>query len=118
MTCAASHQVDSGLPCHLMDSYVRYKKSTYTIIQWLIKHGACGQRLGNSVSVNMLKELAWTVKQRSIAMTVNIAYAFRETIEERSRLSRFFRWVVKAGKDDDVEHTGSLYTRTRIESCG
>lgn len=91
-----SHKVTfSGLPPDLLDTYVSYKKGTRAIVKWLSQHAPAETRqayLGaRTLPINDLAKLARVATKHVSCMPEVIHFYFRETIEARSSLSKYFR---------------------------
>jgi hypothetical protein len=91
-----THKVTfSGLPPDLLDTYVRYKKGTRAIVKWLSEHAPTETRkayLGaKTLPINDLVKLARVASKHVLCMPEIVHFYFRETIEARSSLSKYFR---------------------------
>ena len=105
--------VDERLPLDLFKTYLRSKKSTRTILDWLLANGAEDYDCPFSLSVLTVKDiysLARVVQRRSVRLPGRVAHAFRLTVNARRQISHFFKQ--SAGSKSPQIATHEYFTTT------
>ncbi len=108
-----SHKLtSSGLPPDLLDVYVRYKRSTRGLIMWFQTHSPRSDKSIKSLTIRDLEVLAQEVSKKLKSLPDIVHFYFRGAIEDRNRLSKYYRSQVDRSVDDDGtlrhEHFTSL----------
>ena len=92
MLLNATHELTfSGLAPDVLDAYVRYKKGTRAIVNWLCQNASFTYRKPRSLSLTSLTELSCIVCDRGPQLPGDVDFYFRETIHARRYLSKHFR---------------------------
>jgi len=90
-----SHTITgSGLPDDILDTYVRYKKGTRAILKWLRQHAPVETRAAyaeKTLPISDLAKLAQVASKHISCMPEVVHFLFRETIQARTALSKYFR---------------------------
>lgn len=102
-----------SLPASLFDTYASYKSGTMTFIRWLSSHAS-----GNDTSerqyvksVDELRCLAENVLASRVKMPSSLSWTLRETIRDRTRVSKFFKTLAFPG-DNGVTSSHEHFTLT------
>lgn len=102
-----------NLPAFLFDTYASYKNGTITFIRWLSSHASenDASERPDVKSVDELRSLAENVLARRIKMPSSISWTLRETIRDRTQVSKFFKTLAFPG-DNRVTSSHEHFTRT------
>lgn len=102
-----------NLPAFLFDTYARYKNGTITFIRWLSSHASenDSSERPDVKSVDELRSLAENVLERRIKMPSSISCTLRETIRDRTQVSKFFKTLAFPG-DNRLTSSHEHFTRT------
>lgn len=90
----------TGLPSDILDVYVRYKKGTRAIIAWLLKYAPPRYAQYKKITLNELSGVAISLVGKLKELPEMIHFHFRETIDARKRLSKYFRTHVDEREED------------------
>lgn len=94
------------LPPDLFNTYLSYKQSTKTVVEWLSKYGADGNSdCRPSVSIRTLYRYSERVRDKKIEIQPFFMSIFRVMIESRTRLGTFFKR--SAGLETEVVQNAS-----------
>ena len=107
------HHFDS-LPPDLLEVYLRYKRSTRAILQWLLQHGPEPDKPFKSVALRELETMARTVREKISYIPDTVHFYFRETISDRSKLSKYFRIQSSAATNDQATINHEHFTATQV----
>jgi hypothetical protein len=88
-----SHTItSSGLPDDILDTYVRYKTGTRAILKWLRQHAPVETAYPEkTLPISDLAKLAQVVAKHISCMPEVVHFLFRETIQARTALSKYFK---------------------------
>lgn len=103
-----------NLPAFLFDTYASYKNGTITFIRWLSSHASEKDDASERPyvkSVDELRCLAESVLARRIKMPSSLSWTLRETIRDRTQVSKFFKTLAFPG-DNGVTSSHEHFTRT------
>lgn len=102
-----------NLPAFLFDTYASYKNGTITFIRWLSSNASENDASERSdvKSVDELRSLAENVLARRIKMPSNLSWTLRETIRDRTQVSKFFKTLAFPG-DNYATSSHEYFTRT------
>jgi len=121
MLLNASHKITlSGLPDDVLDAYVRYKKGTRAIVNWLTKvqNGPPRLKALRSLPLKEMALLAQIVSHQGTALPDIIHFHFRETIAARRLLTKHFRKQVDESPEDidtvNHEHFTTRYANIHV----
>lgn len=102
-----------SLPAFLFDTYASYKNGTMTFIRWLSSNASENDASERPYvkSVDELRYLADNVLARRIKMPSNLSWTLRDTIRDRTRVSKFFKTLAFPG-DNGVSSSHEHFTST------
>lgn len=102
-----------GLPASLFDTYASYKSGTMTFIRWLSSYASENDTSARHYvkSVDELRCLAETVLARRVKLPSSLSCTLRETIRDRTRVSKFFKTLAFPG-DNRVTSSHEHFTLT------
>ncbi|KAK5447950.1 hypothetical protein LTS15_009449 [Exophiala xenobiotica] len=108
-----THNFDT-LPQDLLDVYLRYKRNTRAILQWLLQHGPEPEKPVKSVTLRELETMARTVRERISSIPDILHFYFRETISDRSKLGKYFLKQSSAATKDQAIINHEHFTATQV----
>lgn len=103
----AAREASKGrIPPNLLDMYVQYKQDTRAAIAWLVSHGTSKYKRLQTLSIKDLFDLAEIVEFKAIEMPDSIDFHFREAVEARSQMSKYFQRTMVEGttEQDNTQH--------------
>lgn len=102
-----------NLPAFLFDTYASYKNGTIIFIRWLSSHASEDDASERPYvkSVDELRSLAENVLARRIKMPSSLSWTLKETIRDRTQVSKFFKTLAFPG-DNDVTSSHEHFTST------
>ena len=104
----SDHASGAKLSFVLYADYKYYKKSTGVLEGWLIDNGgACHIQNHSLVSVKQMIHLARVVKAKYVALPKHVLPALRSCIQERGKITDFFKSRQEKGPAHEYEITRS-----------
>lgn len=103
----ATRKASEGrIPSNLLDIYVQYKQDTKAALAWLVSHGTSKYKRLQTLSIKDLFDLAEIVQFKAIEMPDSIDFHFREAVEARSQMSKYFQRTMGEGTidQDNAQH--------------
>lgn len=91
---------EGRIPSNLLDIYVQYKQDTRAALACLVSHGTSKYKRLQSLSIKDLFDLAEIVLLKAIEMPGSIDFHFREAVEARSQMSKYFQRTMVEGTID------------------
>jgi hypothetical protein len=108
-----THNFDT-LPQDLLDVYLRYKRNTRAILQWLLQHGPEPEKPVKSVTLREMETMARTVREKISSIPDILHFYFRETISDRSKVSKYFLKQSSAATKDQATINHEHFTATQV----